>query len=237
MNLNLEEYVNLLAKLDAYIAKNYREEPLLGINPCICAPVCARPLEKSAELHLKLYAARKVDKADAVVEDVLEDAADECACYSEAMDEAVPEDEGLPLVEEYAMQRSFALERRETLEDLLHRKEQTFSEKLFELIIVKKLNDVDVYMASNLDRKLFSKLRKKDYQPSKNTVLALIIGMKLDMAEAKELLSYAGYAFAPSNMTDIIVSYFLEKEDSYDIYLVNDILDQRNCKVLGNSLN
>lgn len=93
-----------------------------------------------------------------------------------------------------------------------------------------------MYSASGIDRRLFSKLRKKDYQPSKNTVLALIVGMNLNMQEAKELLEYAGYALAPSNKTDIIVSFFLESGLKYDINLINEALYKHGQKCLGNAI-
>ena len=120
-----------------------------------------------------------------------------------------------------------------SLDDLLHRKQISFSEKLFTFILDKGLKDVDVYTSANLDRRHFSKLRRRDYTPGKSTVLALIIAMELDMSEAKELLSYAGYAINPNNPTDVIVSYFIEQE-MYDIRVLNEVLNSYGQNCLGN---
>ncbi len=97
---------------------------------------------------------------------------------------------------------------------------KTFSDYLFELIDAKHYSDTEVYKRSNIDRKLFSKLRQPQYVPGKKTVLALAIGMRLNMAEAKELLRYAGMTFSPSNVTDLVVRYFIEHKH-YDINDVN----------------
>ena len=45
-------------------------------------------------------------------------------------------------------------------------------------------------------------------------------GLKLKYDEAVVLMASAGYAFAPSNLTDVIVEYYLKKE-IYDIFEVN----------------
>lgn len=44
--------------------------------------------------------------------------------------------------------------------------------------------------------KLFSKIRKDDYNPSKKTVFALTIGLELNLEETESLLACAGYSFS-----------------------------------------
>lgn len=122
-----------------------------------------------------------------------------------------------------------------TLEELLHRKNLTFYEKLQEMLQEKGLDEVEIYNAALLDRRTFSKLRKKDYKPAKRTVLALIIGMELNMEEAKELLMYAGYAFMPSDGLDQIVSFFIER-GNYDIFDVNETLFRYRKPMLGSGV-
>lgn len=92
-----------------------------------------------------------------------------------------------------------AFKRMDSLDELLHKKPMTFADKLNQLLYEKNLDAVYVYKRANIDRRLFSKLLRKDYKPGKNTILALVVSMQLTMAEARELLSYAGYGLAPNN--------------------------------------
>ena len=107
----------------------------------------------------------------------------------------------------------------------------TFSSKLFHLIEKKGLEDVEVYKKANIDRKLFSKLRKKDYHPSKKTVIALALALQLNLDEATDLLRYAEYALSPNDKADVIISFCFTKP-VYDIFTVNELL----YKYAGTSL-
>jgi O-acetyl-ADP-ribose deacetylase len=101
----------------------------------------------------------------------------------------------------------------------------TFSTKLFHLINQRGLEDVDVYKRANIDRKLFSKLRKKDYHPSKKTVIALALALQLNLDEATDLLRYAEYALSPNDKADTIIKFCFTKP-VYELMTVNELLYQ-----------
>lgn len=122
----------------------------------------------------------------------------------------------------------------ESLPDRMARLGDTFQERLLRLIDEQDRTDPEVYKKANLDRKLFSKIRSNAaYRPSKNTVLALAIALELDLAETKDLLARAGFAFSPSSKFDLIVQYCFEKR-IYDIFEVNALLFQYDQPLLGN---
>ena len=117
--------------------------------------------------------------------------------------------------------------------DTLDEMEPTFSQMLFRFIKEKGISETMCYKHANLDRRLFSKIRSNnDYQPRKNTVFALIIGLKLNLGEAEKLLDSAGYSISHSIKLDVIMEYLIKKQ-IYDILVVNEILDSFDCPLLG----
>ncbi len=111
-----------------------------------------------------------------------------------------------------------------SLEELISNAGESFSERLFRLIDERGMDDVTVYKAANLDRKLFSKIRCSDtYIPKKKTILALAAALKLNADEAADLLVSAGMAFSPSSKQDIILQYCLS-HGIFDVNAINIIL-------------
>lgn len=110
--------------------------------------------------------------------------------------------------------------------------DESFNDTLFRLIDDTGLSDVEVYKRSNLDRKLFSKIRNKDYVPSKKTIVALAIGLRLSEKQTQDLLAKAGYTLSMSQQFDAIILYFLRKR-SYDIFKINEVLFDYDQVTLG----
>lgn len=110
---------------------------------------------------------------------------------------------------------------------------ETFCEMLFRHIDQSGLTDPQVYRRANMDRRLFSKIRSNmEYQPSKNTALALAVALKLNLDQTTDLLRRAGYALSPSSKFDLIVEYFI-REQLFDIFEINAVLFEYGQSLLG----
>ncbi len=102
--------------------------------------------------------------------------------------------------------------------------ENTFVEKLLRLILQSGKKDSRVYKDAGVDRRLFSKIISNyNYRPSKNTVLAFALSLELNLEQAKELLSSAGYSLSKCDKRDVILSFCYER-GIYNMKQVNEIL-------------
>ena len=120
-----------------------------------------------------------------------------------------------------------------SLADRIRNIGDSFHTRLFRLIDERGMSHVQVYKAANLDKRLFSKiLSNPKYKPKKETALALAIALRLNIDETADLLSRAGFALSPSNMTDVIVRYYIES-GNYDMYKINCELFDHGEEPLG----
>ncbi len=121
----------------------------------------------------------------------------------------------------------------ESCEGIVTEVDQSFSHMLMNLIRDKGLSEVEVYKGANIDRKHFSKIRSNDdYQPTKRTVVAFALSLKLSIKETRTLLEAAGYSLSHSYVFDIIIEYFI-KNRQYDIYAINEALFTYEQPLLG----
>ncbi len=127
----------------------------------------------------------------------------------------------------------FSLEEGDVKEFIEKSMDKTFKEFLFEMVKKKNMTDAEVYNRANLDRKLYNKIiNLKNYHPSKDTVLALCIGLKTNYDEAVDLLKKAGYSFQNSVIKDLVFTFFIERE-IYDIITINEaIYDIQQEKII-----
>lgn len=90
-----------------------------------------------------------------------------------------------------------------------------------------------IYERCYIDRKLISKITNRtNYHPSKNTMLALCIGLRLNKDEAEDFLALAGYSFSSTSKFDLIIEYMLINY-IFDLRFINEMLEKYEQPLLG----
>jgi len=110
---------------------------------------------------------------------------------------------------------------------------ESFEKHLQQLINKKGLRNSEVYAAANISKQYFSKLLKGQVKPSKDKMLALAVGLRLNMDEVVDFLRIGGYALSPISQTDTVVEYFIRKQE-YNVLKINIVLFDYGLEPLSN---
>lgn len=135
-----------------------------------------------------------------------------------------------------SLEETCCYETASSIDDMLDNMEDSFNKLLFKHIRDKNMTNSDIYKNANIDRRLFSKrISHENYTPSKNTILALSISLRLNINETKALLESAGYALSHSSKADLIIEYYITHQDykNYNIYDLNFLLFKYDQEQLG----
>jgi hypothetical protein len=109
---------------------------------------------------------------------------------------------------------------------------ETFSSMLERLRLERKLTPSQLYNGAWIDKKLYSKIMgERNYRPSKNTVIAFGLSLKLNNDGMNELLQIAGFSLSSSSIFDLVIMFCLEN-GLYDLHDVNALLLSADQKVL-----
>lgn len=92
-------------------------------------------------------------------------------------------------------------------------------------------SDSDFYNSISMPRQVFARIRDAKKTLSKQNILQMIIGLKLDYTEATEFLNAAGYSFRKNDKRDTILMFIIKNID-YDLDMVNEILYKFGVKTL-----
>lgn len=102
-------------------------------------------------------------------------------------------------------------------------KSKSFNETLFTFIDESGHKDSEIYKKSDIDRKLFSKIRcDSNYIPRRNVIIKLCLALGLDKNDFNKLLNSAGYSLSNTKF-DQVISYCLDN-DVHDLSQVNNYL-------------
>ena len=120
-----------------------------------------------------------------------------------------------------------------SLREYLDKKDKGFREMLFELIDASGMTDVECYKKANVDKRTFSKIKSnKSYKPSRQTVIAFAISLRLNLEDTQALLATVGFTLSNSSVFDKIIRYFIMNEN-YDIFEINEALFEFDQVPLG----
>ena len=111
---------------------------------------------------------------------------------------------------------------------------ESFSDTLFELMKEKKMSKARLAIESNLSEKTIQRLRNDDrFEPTKQTVIALCVGLKLSLVESMALIRRSPYQLRPTNPQDAAYLKIISSGQDYCIEEVNECLEALGLSILG----
>lgn len=111
--------------------------------------------------------------------------------------------------------------------------EPGFSESVIRMVSERFRSQTAFCARAGLSKQLLHHMKADpSYLPKKNNAFACVIALELSLSDAEALLRRGSYTLSRSSMTDIIVSFFLEKK-IYDIQLINEALYEYGEELLG----
>lgn len=117
-------------------------------------------------------------------------------------------------------------------EDQIEEEDKTFQEKFFEYLDKLDMKDSEFYKPLEIKKAHFSKIRgDRFYQPSRGTAMVLCLALKLDLAQAEDLLSRAGFVFNPTKRVDLVVKACIINHQ-YDVRAIEEYLESKDLPLL-----
>ena len=111
-------------------------------------------------------------------------------------------------------------------------RQETFSDAVIRLARERNLSGPQVYRNAGIAANHYSKIiSDRNYQPKKDTVLALAIAFNLSADEAESFLSRAGYSFNPSAKVDGVVLNLM-KAGIYDRKIIDNVMMELELPLL-----
>ena len=108
----------------------------------------------------------------------------------------------------------------------------TFSAEVTRMVQERFRKASEFYLSAGIDKRTFHKIRSDYlYRPSRNTAMKCCLGLKLNREEAERLMQLAGYSFSPSEPSDLVILFCIEKE-IWDLASVNYLMGSFDLKDL-----
>ena len=114
------------------------------------------------------------------------------------------------------------------IQDLIREAERS-GDPFYSLVCKKMMEkgfetDADFYNSISMSRQNFARIRNLKKKVGKPTVLWVIVGLRLNYHESREMLESAGFAFKKNDKTDIVISQIIKNVPDYDLDMVNETL-------------